>query len=182
MCLGSSTSWSNHHYQCLYWNSNPVTSCDLLKASSATYRVADPGVGPLPLFLDQTEARRAEKIFLRLPPPFSHGLVSTARSTMKNGSLGWFSLFQAFRYTCRWNTVANGSNLRTRREENREGISPYPSPPLPTSVPFAVFSCSIFFASVIPFFTFCYLSWATLWLLPWICFVLVQAYSKFPQN
>ena len=37
--------------------------------------MADPGEGP-PLFLDQTEARRAEKGFLRLPPPptLSQGL------------------------------------------------------------------------------------------------------------
>ena len=43
--------------------------------------VADPGEVPPPLFLDQTEARRAEKFFWRLlppqcplPPPLSQGL------------------------------------------------------------------------------------------------------------
>ena len=42
------------------------------------FAVADPGEGPtsLPLFLDQTEARRAEKNFLgdRPPRPLSKGL------------------------------------------------------------------------------------------------------------
>ena len=42
--------------------------------------VADPGEGrggpscPPPQFLDQTEARRAEKLFLETPPPLSQGL------------------------------------------------------------------------------------------------------------
>ena len=44
--------------------------------------------------------------------------VSTARSMMNNGSLDWFSLFQAFRYTFCWNIVASGSNLRTQRKKN----------------------------------------------------------------
>ena len=38
----------------------------------AMYTVADPGEGPAsppPLFLDQTEAQKAEKKFLRPPPP-----------------------------------------------------------------------------------------------------------------
>ena len=41
-----------------------------------SYPVADPGEGPdLPLFLDQTEARRAEKTFFGRPcSPFSTGL------------------------------------------------------------------------------------------------------------
>ena len=41
------------------------------------YSVADPGEGTggaAPLFLDQTEAWRAEKTFWRPPPPFSKGL------------------------------------------------------------------------------------------------------------
>ena len=36
--------------------------------------VADPGEGPSPLFLDQTEARRAEKKLFGRPPPLSQGL------------------------------------------------------------------------------------------------------------
>ena len=39
--------------------------------------VADPGEGPL-LFLDQTEARRAEKLFWRPPPALSQGLDDRA--------------------------------------------------------------------------------------------------------
>ena len=36
--------------------------------------MVDPGEGA-PLFLDETEAKRAEKIFLdTVPPPLSHGL------------------------------------------------------------------------------------------------------------
>ena len=42
------------------------------------YSVADAGEGPggglPPLFLDQTEAWRAEKTFWRPPPPFSNGV------------------------------------------------------------------------------------------------------------
>ena len=45
-----------------------------------------------------------------------------------NGSLDWFSLFQALRCTFSWNIVASGSNWRTRMKRNGEGISPYPSP------------------------------------------------------
>ena len=71
--------------------------------------------------------------------------------------------------------------LKNTEEKNWEGISPYPSSPLPTPAAIAFFSCSLFFAPVISFFTFCYLSWGTLWLLR-IYFVLVLAYSKFPQN
>ena len=42
---------------------------------SGTIPVADPGEGPGPLFLNQTEVPRAEKIFLRRDPPFrSQGL------------------------------------------------------------------------------------------------------------
>ena len=36
---------------------------------SGTIPVADPGEGPGPLFLNQTEVPRAEKIFLRRDPP-----------------------------------------------------------------------------------------------------------------
>ena len=42
-----------------------------------TPAVADPGQGPPPLCLDQTDARRAEKIFWETchpPPPLSQGL------------------------------------------------------------------------------------------------------------
>ena len=45
-------------------------------------KVADPGEGPAPppLFLDQTEARRAEKIFLGgTGPPLSQGLDDRPR-------------------------------------------------------------------------------------------------------
>ena len=40
-----------------------------------TWPVANPGEGPAPLFLDQTEAKRAEKKFFghRPPPPLSQG-------------------------------------------------------------------------------------------------------------
>lgn len=42
--------------------------------------MADPAEGPgRPLFLDQSEARRAEKtFFLRPPPPLSHSLDDRA--------------------------------------------------------------------------------------------------------
>ena len=56
-----------------------------------------------------------------------------------NGSLDWFSLFQAFRCTFSWNIVASGSNWRTRMKRNGEGISLYPWPPLPTSDPLAAY-------------------------------------------
>ena len=48
-----------------------------LGASLNVPTVANPGEGPPTLFLDQTEAQRAEKTFFgdRPPPPFSHGLV-----------------------------------------------------------------------------------------------------------
>ena len=55
--------------------------------------MADPGEGPggpgAPLFLNQTEARRAQKNFLgdRLPPPpFSKGLDDRAPSPLISGS------------------------------------------------------------------------------------------------
>ena len=59
---------------CLLWDSNPVTCCGFLKSfcyyfpsgvSRGGSRRARP---PLHLFVDQTEARRAEKSFLRPPP------------------------------------------------------------------------------------------------------------------
>ena len=52
-----------------------------------------------------------------------------------NGSLDWFSLFQAFRCTFSWNIVASGSNWRTRRKRNGEGVSNFPlaSTPYPSS-------------------------------------------------
>ena len=50
--------------------------------------VADPGEGPLPLFLDQTEAQRAKNIFLDTTPPpvtFSKGLDDRAPSPLSHG-------------------------------------------------------------------------------------------------
>ena len=41
--------------------------------------VADPGEGPL-LFLDQTEARRAEKVFWRPPPALFKGLAPVVQT------------------------------------------------------------------------------------------------------
>ena len=66
-----------------------------------------------------------------------------------NGSLEWFSLFQAFRCTFSWNIVASYSNWRTRMKRNGEEISPYPSPPLPTPAPIAAYSCSLFFPRIL---------------------------------
>ena len=41
--------------------------------------MADPAEGPgRPLFLDQSEARRAEKTFFLRPPPLSQGLDDRA--------------------------------------------------------------------------------------------------------
>ena len=53
-----------------------VTPCHL-KLFKNNFTVADPGKGPVgyspsPLFLDQTEARRAEKTFLGDRPPLPH--------------------------------------------------------------------------------------------------------------
>ena len=44
------------------------------------YSVADPGEGPgAPLFFDQNEARRAEKIYLEIVPSLSQGLDDRPR-------------------------------------------------------------------------------------------------------
>ena len=40
------------------------------------WRIQGRGPGPPPLFSDQTEARRADKIFLGDRPPLSKGLVA----------------------------------------------------------------------------------------------------------
>ena len=48
----------------------PVASITRWICSSGSSRVAQPPPPPLILFLDQTEARRAEKKILRLPPPY----------------------------------------------------------------------------------------------------------------
>ena len=49
------------------------------------FTVADPGEGPtpLPLFLDQTEARRAEIFFVLDPPPLSRGQGDRALPYLK---------------------------------------------------------------------------------------------------
>ena len=47
------------------------------------------------------------------------------------------------------NVVESGSNWRTRMKRNKEGIPPFPSPPLPTPAPRAVFSCSLFFPRIL---------------------------------
>ena len=50
------------------------------------YPVVDPGEGP-PLFLVQTEARRAEKCFLETPPPaLSNGLDDRPPLSLRSGS------------------------------------------------------------------------------------------------
>ena len=49
------------------------------------YPVADPGEGP-PLFLVQTEARRAEKLFLETPPALSNGLDDRPPLSLRSGS------------------------------------------------------------------------------------------------
>ena len=60
-----------------------VTICVMLsfclRANFLPEISGEPGEGPgSPLFLDQTEARRAEKSFLRPPPPLSQGLYDRA--------------------------------------------------------------------------------------------------------
>ena len=54
-----------------------------IRKFSPTITIADPGEGPEgahppPLFLDENEARRAKKIFLRPGPPLSQGLDDQA--------------------------------------------------------------------------------------------------------
>ena len=65
-----------------------VTKCWL-------FPVADPGEGPrgahpLPLFLDQTEAQRAEIFFVLIPPPPSRGQGDRALPYLKVRICLWF--------------------------------------------------------------------------------------------
>ena len=53
--------------------------------------VADPGEGPL-LFLDRTEARRAEKVFWRPPPALFKGLDDRAHPYLKAWIPHWTNL------------------------------------------------------------------------------------------
>ena len=54
-----------------------------MKVSGGSRGGAGPGPARLPLFLDQTEARKAEKKFLETPLPLSQGLDD--RLTLSEG-------------------------------------------------------------------------------------------------
>ena len=56
--------------------------------------MADRGEGPPPLFLNQTEARRAEKVFFETapPPPLSQGLDDRPHLLSKVLDLDWYCL------------------------------------------------------------------------------------------
>ena len=55
--------------------------------------MADRGEGPPPLFLDQTEARRAEKVFFETaPPPLSQGLDDRPHLLSKVLDPDWYCL------------------------------------------------------------------------------------------
>ena len=84
---------------------------------------------------NKTRGREVRETYLRS--------VSTARSKTKtNDSLYWLRLFQTRRSDIHvgWIIiVASGSNWKTGIKRNGEVVSPYPSPPLPTPAPLAVF-------------------------------------------
>ena len=84
VCLSRSASRSKHRVICAFFGTPTQWPVVVFYHSVSTFSLEDPGEGPegpTPrLFFDQTEARRAEKSFLRPPPhplsphPLSKGL------------------------------------------------------------------------------------------------------------